>query len=112
MDKYEILADERRFDAVLDKGIFYANSFVNKNYLINLDQYPVLDVDDERKSDDCIRLFRIERVVYDKDEIVNDKLISVYSALYNIQATCTLIIRSHNRVVDFYIGTLNPGTVL
>lgn len=103
-DKYEILTDEQYFDHVLSKGVFYANSFVSKNYLINLDQYPVIEADSESKSDDYIRLFKIERVVYDKDEIANDKLISVYSALYNIHSTCVLIIKSQNRKLSFYIG--------
>ena len=52
-NQYEVLADEVKFEEVLAKGIFYADSFVNKNYLINLHRYPVLEADPDR---DRIRL--------------------------------------------------------
>lgn len=101
---YKILEDQDQFDSVLNKGMFYANSFINKYYLINLHEYPVVEADPAEKSDDYIRLFKVARIVYDKDENANDKLISVYSALYNIQSSYTLIIKSHDQSLDFYIG--------
>ena len=103
-DRYQVLEDEKIFRDVLNKGMFYANSFVNKFYLIGLNQYPVAAPEDGKKSDDFIRLFHISRIVYDRDEIANDKLISVYSAIYNIQATSILVIKSHGHVLDFYLG--------
>ena len=86
---YKILEDQDQFHSVLNKGMFYANSFINKYYLINLHEYPVVEADPAEKSDDYIRLFKVARIVYDKDENANDKLISVYSALYNIQSSYT-----------------------
>ncbi len=103
-NNYEILEQEEQFNQVLEKGMFYADSFVNKNYLINLDRYPVVELEDDRKSDDYIRLYRIERIVFDVDENANDKLISVYSALYNIQASCILVLKSTGMSLEFYIG--------
>lgn len=103
-EKFELLEDTGSYNNVLDKGMFYADSFVNKNYLINLDEYPVVPLPDEQKTDDFIRLFQIERIVYDKDEIANDKLISVYSALFNIQSTGLLVLKSNKRGLSFYLG--------
>ena len=102
--KYEILENQQTFNSILGKGMLYADAFVNKHYLIDLDQYPVIEAEPERKSDDYIRLYHVERIVYDKNENANDKLISVYSAVYNLQSSCILVIRNHNRNLDFYLG--------
>ena len=79
-EKFELMLDEAQANAALEKGMLYADTFVNKNYLINLDRYPLVELDSAEKSDEYIRLYQIERIVYDVDENANDKLISVYSA--------------------------------
>ena len=103
-EKFELILDEAQANAALEKGMLYADAFVNKNYLINLDRYPLVELDPAEKSDEHIRLYQIERIVYDVDENANDKLISVYSAFFNIQAAGLLIIRSTRNELGFYIG--------
>ena len=103
-EKFELMLDDGQADAVLEKGMLYADAFVNKNYLINLDRYPLAELDPAEKSDEYLRLYQIERIVYDVDENANDKLISVYSAFFNIQATGLLIIQSTRRELGFYLG--------
>lgn len=103
-EKFEFLEDTDSYNEILDKGMFYADAIVNKNYLINLQNYPVLELPEEKKIDDNIRLFQIERIVYDKDEIANDKLISIYSALSNIQSSGLLVLKSTRASVSFYLG--------
>lgn len=39
-EKFELMLDEAQANAALEKGMLYADTFVNKNYLINLDRYP------------------------------------------------------------------------
>lgn len=72
--------------------------------MINLDRYPLVELDPAEKSDEYIRLYQIERIVYDVDENANDKLISVYSAFFNIQAAGLLVIKSTRNALGFYIG--------
>lgn len=103
-EKFELMLDEAQANAALEKGMLYADAFVNKNYLINLDRYPLVELDEEEKSDEYIRLYQIERIVYDVDENANDKLISVYSAFFNIQAAGLLVIKSTRNALGFYIG--------
>lgn len=103
-DKFELMVDETQANASLEKGMLYADAFVNKNYLINLDRYPLMALDPAEESDDYLRFYQIERIVYDVDEIANDKLISVYSAFYNIGATGLLLIRSTKTELGFYLG--------
>lgn len=95
-EKFELMLDEAQANAALEKGMLYADTFVNKNYLINLDRYPLVELDPAEKSDEYIRLYQIERIVYDVDENANDKLISVYSAFFNIQAAGTLLMLPNN----------------
>lgn len=103
-EKFELMLDEAQANAALEKGMLYADTFVNKNYLINLDRYPLVELDPAEKSDEYIRLYQIERIVYDVDENANDKLISVYSAFFNIQAAGLLVIKSTRNALGFYIG--------
>lgn len=103
-EKFQLMLDEAQANAVLEKGMLYADAFVNKNYLINLDRYPLVELNADEKSDRYIRLYQIERIVYDVEENANDKLISVYSAFFNIQAMGLLIIKSTKNELGFYIG--------
>lgn len=103
-EQFELILDEEQANAALEKGIIYADAFVNKNYLINLDRYPLVELDPAEKSDEFLRLYQIERIVYDVDENANDKMISVYSAFFNIQASGLLVIQSTRNDLRFYLG--------
>lgn len=58
-----------------------------------------------------INLAKLERVVYDKDENVLDKLANVYNAtaLYE-SATLVMILKSDENGIDIYIGTIAKKT--
>lgn len=103
-ERYEIIEDDEKAQMLINKSMLYADAFVNKNYLINLNCYPVVPLENELRSDRFIRLYKISQIVYDVDEISNDKMISIYSALSNIEAAALLVIQSTAVGVDFYIG--------
>lgn len=108
-ERFELILDEAQANAALEKGMLYADAFVNKKYLINLDRYPLVELDPVEKSDEYIRLYKIERIVYDVDENANDKLISVYSAFFNIQAAGLLIIKSKRNELVFTLDSVSCG---
>ena len=60
------------------------------------------------KVTNAIRLYQVSKLVYDAKENINDKLISVYSALQDIGGTALLIIDSDGSRVSYYIGTRTP----
>lgn len=91
-------------DLVLEEGLLLADKFINKNYLINLNNNDVLQIDEEMKRTNFLRLYKITKLVYDPKENVNDKLISVYSALQNLESTAILIIQSNKEKVEFFLG--------
>lgn len=88
----------------LNNGLITADRFINKNYLINVAEQNVVPISDLEKSTNSIRLFQIMKLVYDKTENINDKLISVYSALQNVDSSAVLVINGKNGEVTFYIG--------
>lgn len=109
-EKFELMLDEAQANAALEKGMLYADTFVNKNYLINLDRYPLVELDSAEKSDEYIRLYQIERIVYDVDENANDKLISVYSASDTEEKDHALAMKSLNQGVRLMKTELNSLT--
>lgn len=81
--------------------------FVNKTYLNNLSNCKVVEIPkdiQETKARDSIRMFKISKIVYDKNEDSLDKLSNIYSAAFNINSSIILIINSNGVENDIYIG--------
>lgn len=89
---------------IVENGILMADRFINRNYLMNLSEYPVVSLSDEERSRNKLRLYQIKKLVYDKNENTNDKLISVYSALQEIDSAAVLILVGEKEKVTYYLG--------
>lgn len=96
--------NEQRQMQLLNNGLVTADRFINKNYLINISEQNVVPISDREKNTNAVRLFQIVKLVYDKKENVNDKLISVYSALQNVNSSALLVINGDGKTTTFYIG--------
>jgi hypothetical protein len=90
---------------VMTRGMELVDLFVNKNYLIDIDQCSPIPLDDEEQTFSAMSLFKIDKIVYDLNENINDKLVSVYSALSNYGSSAILVISSDETGVSFYLGT-------
>ena len=88
----------------ISNSIAVADQFVNRNYMIGIEEQRVYPLDEKIKNSSYIRLFKIEKFVYDKNENINDKLISVYGSLQNVGSTAILLIQGTSDAVTFYIG--------
>ena len=88
----------------LRTGMFMADKFINKNYLISLSSNAVRPMEPADKSVGNIRLFRISKIVYDKKENVNDKLISVYSALQSVDSSVLMLLEGNEKETALYLG--------
>lgn len=62
---------------------------------------------EEEETKASIVLYKVNKMVYEKDEFATDKFISVISAMTYAQATIFLIIDGHRDGTDFYIGVRN-----
>ena len=94
-----------RATELMNSGMELVDLFVNKNYLIALDKCEPIALDASQKSFSYLSLFEITKIVYDRDENINDKLVSVYSALSNFGSSALLVLFSDETGVKFYLGT-------
>lgn len=69
-----------RATEIMNSGMELVDLFVNKNYLIDLDKCQPVALDASQKSFSYMSLYEISKIVYDRDENINDKLVSVYSS--------------------------------
>ena len=93
---------EKEQERQLIEGLIYADRFINRQYLSNIDVHSVQEMSGNYSE---MRLFKLSKLVYDVDENTNDKLISVYGALNSIGATMIILIRSVSSGIEFYVGT-------
>ena len=95
---------EQLWQAPPEKSLLAVDTFIGKGYLAGLDRQIVLPLDSHLKKYDNIRLFKVDKIVFDKEENINDKLISVYSAIQSIEASVFMLIDSNGAEVSFYLG--------
>lgn len=94
----------------LAKGFNIAEMYLSKNYL-DVFQYVPLNSLDPKIRDSEITLFKIDKIVFDPNEEINDRLISVYNTIYNFEGNIAIIISGTEKEVDFYLALGNkPGS--
>ena len=112
MEQLSIYDEQGKLDKQISDGLESADNHINRNYLINATSHDVLPIMDDDNWANRIRLFQITKIVYDKKENVNDKLISVFASLQNIQGSVILLINGKVEGVDIYIGVREkPNTI-
>ena len=92
-----------------------ANQFIDKTYLEFLQDYDVQPVKNHIKKHNLTRLYHIEKIVYDKNEDINEKLINVFHSTMPFCKNVILILKGTSDCVDLYIGIRssqisNPST--
>jgi len=95
----------------LINGLVTVDRFVNKTYLATLSEYEVVPLSQQEKKTNTIRLFHVEKIVFDDAENNNDKLISVYSAIQNVGASMVLLIQGTASGVQYYVGVADSVNV-
>ena len=112
VEEISVYEEQNKIDKQISEGLLSADNIINRNYLIDATSHDVLIPEEDPTWANRIRLFQIKKIVYDKKENVNDKLISVFASLQNIQGSVLLIIEGKLEGVNIYIGVKeNPNTV-
>ena len=78
------------------------NDVVLKNYVVQLSKMDLVD-NPELTTDGTI-LFKINKMVYEKDEYATDKFISTVSAMTFTSGSIFLLVDGHKDHTDFYLG--------
>lgn len=98
--------DRQQTLTVLEKGFQVADVFTNRQYLDNFTEAQILDFDRRAvQAPQKLRIYRMTKVVFDKQEDVLDKLTSVYSALHNLSVSVAVFLIGDARGVSFYFAT-------
>lgn len=90
------------YELKLAQGFAVADMYLTQQYLDRFSAGTVYEPDNTVMDVLKMRVFQISKLVYDPEEQINDKLISVYSSLHNMDSAVALIIRSNSKEVGFY----------
>lgn len=95
----------------LESAIQSAEYFINKGYLDFLSEYEPLSLPQKEQSLRYMRLCKLEKIVYDKNEDISDKLISVYGALSQFVNNVVLLLIGEPKKVSIYLGVRSKSHV-
>lgn len=87
-----------------------ADSCVTKSYLSNLEAADIVPVDksiEKITTNNVCRLFKISKIGCDKNENVQDKLLSVLNTVSSFNSSVVLVIDSDGENADYYMGIAN-----
>lgn len=96
--------DNIELEEKLQSSLNMVDYFIRRSYLSQLSACPVCEFPQELTSQN-IRLFHVGKIIYDEQEEINEKLISVYSALQSCSAAVHVLLVGKPTGVEFYIGT-------
>ena len=105
---FQNMHDELPKEVQLAESFLLADNVLMKKYLSNLDQYEIVPIPKESLNVpvvDTTRFFHINRIVYDKEENNQEKLLSIYHALYTCGGSAILLLKCDKKKIDFYMGT-------
>jgi len=86
-----------------NRALSLVDNVVLKNYLTRLEDLEIVPVDGEISLKDTI-LYKVNKMVYEKDEYATDKFISIISAMTYTKGSVFMIVDGHKDHTDFYLG--------
>ena len=95
----------------VEDAVESAEYFINKGYLNHLVEYATIPLQGSDQNYRYIRLCKIEKIVYDKEENTLDKLMSVYGALSQFVNHVVLLIVGETSNVTLYLGVKSKRNV-
>ena len=92
-----------------------ADNIVLKKYIEKLSDTPCIEMPEDLKSIEIgenVSLYRVVRVVYDKDENTQDKLTTVYSTIFSLaNYGLLMLVNGHKDCVEVYVGVVSRNMV-
>lgn len=89
----------------LAQGFQIADIYLNRAYLEGFSVAPIMEAERGIMDSSKLRFVKISKIVFDSKEKFTDKLMSVYSALHNLNSSIAVIVDSDGKRIDFYLGT-------
>lgn len=95
--------------ANVEHAINATSYFANQGYLLNLTNAEILPCQLDSLESNRIRMIQVDKFVYNKEENLNDKWISVFGALSDVESSAFLLINSKDSKISFYIGVTSDN---
>lgn len=89
----------------LQRSFQNVEEVIEKKYLDNISTSPILKSTKEITPAQNIRLRKVTKIVFDKNENIKDKLTSVYSTINSLGGSALMVIHSNGNEVELYLGT-------
>ena len=102
-NKTEQLISTAKYKERINRGCLVADKYLNQRYLDNYSSRKILAINNNVYNN--IRVYCVKKIVYDLKEQINDKLISVFSSIHNINSPLAFIVESDGNSCKFYIVT-------
>lgn len=103
--------DIREFDE-LENAFSIADSIVTKNYLSKLEQCKLLEISDEQLPVyEHASLFRVKKIVYDREENNLQKLVNTYASTIGFNSSLVMVINSNGKEIELYLGTTGANEI-
>lgn len=93
---------------IMKEAFNIADIFINRYYLDSFSQAEIWESSqdiDRIKSPEKLCIYKISKLILDKNEDTNDKLTSVYNSLYNLAISVAILIVGTETKVDYYFLT-------
>ena len=95
----------RTYEQQAENALRMVDDIVLKNYLTKLgDMALVVSSEEINLKNEDFMLFKINKMVYEKDEYATDKFISVVNAMTYANCSIYLIVDGQGNHTDFYLG--------
>lgn len=92
-----------------------ADNIVLKKYISKLSDAPCIQMSDELKTIEIgenVSLFRVAKIIYDKNENTQDKLTTVYSTIFSLaNYGLAMLVKGHKDSVDLFLGVVSRNMV-
>jgi hypothetical protein len=95
--------DINGYEISANTALSLVDNVVLKNYLTRLSNMEIVPVENEISLDDTI-VFKVDKMVYEKDEYATDKFISIVGAMTYTDSSIFMIIDGKKDHTDFYLG--------
>lgn len=99
----ESSTDIKGYEINASQALSLVDDVVLKNYLTRLSNLEIVSLDSDISLNDTI-IFKVNKMVYEKDEYATDKFISIVSAMTYTKGSVFMIVDGHKNHTDFYLG--------
>lgn len=93
-----------------------ADNVVLKKYIARLSEAPCIEMSNELKTIEIgknVSLYRVAKIVYDKNENTQDKLTTVYSTVFSLpNYGLAMLVNGHKDSVDLFLGVVSRNMVV